>query len=131
MLFRRSFTLTCMAALLGAAMLSGCAGLAPAADSPIDRRVTVLLPVDALLLGEQHDASEHQVIERETVEALAGRGQLATLAIEMAEQGNSTAHLPADASEAQVQAALSWDDKGWPWAAYGPAVMAAVRAGVP
>ena len=120
-----------MAALLGASMLSGCTGLAPAADAPTDRRVTVLLPVDALLLGEQHDASEHQVIERETVDALAGRGRLAALAIEMAEEGNSTAHLPADASESQVQAALSWDDKGWPWAAYGPAVMAAVRAGVP
>ena len=26
---------------------------------------------------------------------------------------------------------LAWDDAGWPWAAYGPAVMAAVRAGVP
>ncbi|MDM0078309.1 ChaN family lipoprotein [Variovorax sp. J2P1-59] len=129
MLFRRAFTLSCMAPLLGAAMLSGCA--APTADSPIDRRVAVLLPVDALLLGEQHDASEHQVIERETVQALAGRGRLAALAIEMAEEGNSTAHLPADASEAQVQAALSWNDKGWPWAAYGPVVMAAVRAGVP
>ncbi|WP_286617268.1 ChaN family lipoprotein [Variovorax sp. J22R115] len=120
-----------MAPLLGIAMLSGCTGFAPAANAPTDRRVAVLLPVDALLLGEQHDASEHQVIEREAVEALAERGRLAALAIEMAEEGNSTAHLPRDASEAQVQAALSWNDKGWSWAAYGPAVMAAVRAGVP
>ena len=52
-------------------------------------------------------------------------------AIEMAEEGNSTAHLAADATEAQVQTALSWNDKAWPWAAYGPVVMAAVRAGVP
>ncbi|MDM0106740.1 ChaN family lipoprotein [Variovorax sp. J22R24] len=131
MFFRRSFALSCMAPLLGAAMLSGCTGFAPAADAPIDRRVATLLPADALLLGEQHDASEHQVIERETVLALAGRGRLAAVAIEMAEEGNSTAHLPTDASEAQVQAALSWNDKGWPWAAYGPVVMAAVRAGVP
>jgi len=29
-----------------------------------------------------------------------------------------------------VQSALNWNDKGWPWKAYGPVVMAAVRAGV-
>lgn len=89
------------------------------------------MPADVLLLGEQHDAAEHQQIERETVEALVQRGRLATVAIEMAEEGNSTAHLPSDATETQVQTALSWNDKGWPWAAYGPVVMAAVRAGVP
>ncbi len=49
----------------------------------------------------------------------------------MAEEGSSTAHLDRTATEAQVQTALSWNDKGWPWSAYGPAVMAAVRAGVP
>ncbi len=90
-----------------------------------------LLPADALLLGEQHDAAEHQAIALETVEALAARGRLAALAIEMAEEGNGTAHLPATATESQVQAALSWNDKAWPWSAYGPAVMAAVHAGVP
>ncbi|MEJ7686591.1 MAG: ChaN family lipoprotein [Variovorax sp.] len=90
-----------------------------------------LLPADALLLGEQHDAPEHQAIALQTVEALAASGRLAALAIEMAEEGNATAHLPATATDAQVQAALSWDDKAWPWSAYGPAVMAAVRAGVP
>lgn len=128
---RRSSTLSCLASTLGVAIIAGCTGLVPAADAPIDRRVAVLLPVDALLVGEQHDAAEHQVIERETVEALAARGRLAAVAIEMAEEGNSTAHLPADATEAQVQTALSWNDKGWPWAAYGPVVMAAVRVGVP
>ena len=34
-------------------------------------------------------------------------------------------------SEAAVQQALSWNDRAWPWANYGPAIMAAVRAGVP
>ncbi|MGJ7510442.1 ChaN family lipoprotein [Variovorax sp. GT1P44] len=124
-------TLYCLALTLGAALISGCTALVPTADAPVDRRVAALLPVDALLVGEQHDASEHQVIERETVQALATRGKLAAVAIEMAEEGNSTAHLPADATEAQVQTALSWNDKGWPWADYGPVVMAAVRAGVP
>ncbi len=84
-----------------------------------------------MLLGEQHDAAEHHVIERETVEALVARGQLAALALEMAEEGRSTARVAATASEPQVQAALDWNDKAWPWNSYGPAVMAAVRAGVP
>jgi len=84
-----------------------------------------------LLVGEQHDAAEHQVIERQVVEALAVRKQLAALAIEMAESGNSTAHLAASANADQVQAALSWNEQAWPWKAYGPVVMAAVQAGVP
>ncbi|MGJ7492841.1 ChaN family lipoprotein [Variovorax sp. ZT4R33] len=111
--------------------LAGCGVFPPSADAPAARRVSALLPADAVLLGEQHDAAEHHAIERETVEALAARGRLAAVALEMAEEGNATGHLPADATEAQVQTALSWNDKAWPWAHYGPAVMAAVRAGVP
>jgi uncharacterized iron-regulated protein len=124
--------------LFAAAALAGCSAFsslsasgADAPDAPVARRVAALQPVDALLLGEQHDAPEHHVIERETVEALAARGHLAALALEMAEEGRSTAQLAPTATEAQVQAALDWSDKVWPWASYGPAVMAAVRAGVP
>ncbi|MDH6170408.1 putative iron-regulated protein [Variovorax boronicumulans] len=120
--------------LLAAAALTACSPsrlFPPGPDAPVARRVSALLPVDALLLGEQHDAPEHHAIERETVEALVARGQLAALALEMAEEGRSTAQLAPAASEAQVQTALGWSDKAWPWANYGPAVMAAVRAGVP
>jgi uncharacterized iron-regulated protein len=49
----------------------------------------------------------------------------------MAERGTSTAGLPASASETEVQQALHWNTEGWPWPRYRPAVMAAVRAGVP
>jgi uncharacterized iron-regulated protein len=92
--------------------------------------VAALLPADAILLGEQHDAPGHQEVHRQVVQALAARNVLAALAIEMAEQGHSTAGLPRGASEASVKAALAWDDDGWPWSSYAPAVMAAVRAGV-
>lgn len=109
-------------------LLNGCAGTPPdALRQQLDR----LLPADALLLGEQHDAPDHQRIAREVVQQLAARGQLAALALEMAEQGRSTAALARDAGEAEVRAALQWDAAAWPWAAYGPSVMAAVRAGVP
>ena len=49
----------------------------------------------------------------------------------MTERGHSTAGLPRDASHAQVRQTLAWADAGWPWAHYGPVVMAAVREGVP
>ena len=114
-------------ALLGAA---GCATPAPlGADG--QARLATLLPADVLLLGEQHDAPAHQQLQRQTVQWLAARGALAALALEMAEQGRSTAGLPRDASEADVQHALAWRDAGWPWQTYRPVVMAAVRAGVP
>lgn len=87
--------------------------------------------VDVLLLGEQHDAPEHQRLHLQTVQALAERGRLSTLALEMTEQGHSTAGLPRSADEAAVRQALGWNEQAWPWGPYGPAIMAAVRAGVP
>jgi uncharacterized iron-regulated protein len=117
-------------AALTLAVLAGCAspGATPAA---VQARVDGLREADAVLLGEQHDAPDHQRIHREVVQALAARGSLAALALEMAPQGGSTRGLQPDASEAAVQAALRWDDASWPWAPYAAAVMAAVRAGVP
>lgn len=112
-------------ALFTAALLAGCA------MAPTPPGVDALLPVDALLLGEQHDAAAHQQRHLETVRSLAQRRRLAALALEMAERGTSTAGLPTEAGEEQVRTALRWNEKGWPWRAYGPSVMAAVRAGVP
>src|SRR5690349_16254354 len=79
--------------LLAAAVLAGCSIFPPGPDAPVARRAAALLPADALILGEQHDAAEHQAIERETVEALANQGKLAALLLEMAEEGSSTARL--------------------------------------
>lgn len=65
------------------------------------------------------------------MEALASAGRLAGLALEMAEEGRSTAGLPRHASAALVREALGWDDRAWPWERYEGAVMVAVRAGAP
>lgn len=108
---------------------AGCA--VTAAEPDPASRLNTLLPADAILLGEQHDAPEHQRIHREVIDALAARGALAALALEMAPQGGSTAGLDRTATEAEVQTALRWGTSSWSWASYGPAVMAAVRAGVP
>lgn len=94
-----------------------------------------LLPTPLLLLGEQHDAPEHQALQRDTLRQLIRNGQAGALVLEMAERGRSTRGLPRDTSEARVREALDWRDDlnagAWSWATYGPLVMEAVRAGVP
>jgi uncharacterized iron-regulated protein len=112
---RRSLTL----ALL---LRAGCAAPPPLPD---------VGDVQALLIGEQHDAAAQPALQERWVRTLAARGRLRALALELAERGASTAGLPATASEAQVRDALRWDAAGWPWERYRPAIMAAVRAGVP
>lgn len=94
-------------------------------------RLAPLLPADVLLVGEQHDADAHHDLEQQIVSSLASRGLLAAVALEMAEVGVSTAQLKPSSTQEQARKALKWDDKAWPWTAYGPAVMTAVRAGVP
>ena len=82
----------------------------PPTDPAPDPRLTQLrqlLPADALLLGEQHDAPAHQRIHQQVVQVLAAQGQLAALVLEMANQGGSTRGLPAQATEADIQAACA------------------------
>jgi uncharacterized iron-regulated protein len=105
--------------------------LFPEAPNDITVRTDALLPADVILLGEQHDAAEHQHIHQHVVARLAVDGKLGALALEMAEAGRSTAALKSNSTQLQVQEALGWNSKSWPWAAYGPAVMVAVKAGVP
>src|SRR5437764_6534345 len=100
--------------LAAAALLAGCASPVPLPGAS----------ADALLLGEQHDATAHPDLHQRWVASLARQGQLAAVALEMADRGATTAGLPRDASEAQVQDALHWDPQGWPWPRYAPAVMA-------
>jgi uncharacterized iron-regulated protein len=114
-----------MRALLAALplLLAACAALSPVPETR---------GVDAVLLGEQHDADAHPGIQQRWVSTLAQRGELGAVTLEMAESGTSTAGLPRSASDAQVREALRWGQgSGWPWERYGPAIMAAVRAGVP
>lgn len=128
--FRFWFSTLVLASLLA---LSGCAHWqgTKAPQAPWPDRLQTLLPADVLLLGEQHDAADHQRLQREAVLWLAARNQLAALVLEMAERGHTTIGLTPSATEADVQKALGWNDKAWPWKAYGPVVMAAVNAGVP
>lgn len=133
----------CAALLCTAAFAGGCASRPVAPERPIFQppqgegsaataaRLDALLPADVLLLGEQHDVAAHQQIAQQVIALLAARGLLAAVALEMADAGVSTATLQPSASAAQTRDALRWNNHGWPWQAYGPAVMTAVRAGVP
>jgi uncharacterized iron-regulated protein len=118
-----------LAVAAAAVILSACAG-APSSP-PQPERPASIAGVDVLLLGEQHDAAGHARTHEQWVTTLAQQGRLAALALEMTEQGLSTATLQPTASEQQVQLALRWNLAGWSWPRYAPAVMAAVRAGVP
>ena len=121
----RRFTVALMALTIGA-----CSAM-PLATADLQG----LLPTPLLLVGEQHDAPEHQALQRDTVHQLAARGELGALVLEMVEQGRDTRHLPPDATEAQVREALDWTAErntgAWPWAVYGPTILSAVRAGAP
>lgn len=120
---------TAVALALGLSLLVACAHRPPTTVPALLDRV---LPAPVLLLGEQHDAAEHQALQRDVVLALARRDRLGAVVMEMIEQGRSTQGLPSDADEARVREALGWADQGgWPWPVYGPVVMAAVRSGVP
>ena len=113
--------------------LPGCALQPPStpADSAWQAELERWPASDALLLGEQHDAPEHQRWEADSVRWLAERGRLAALVIEMAEAGTGTDGPPPDANAAQVYAALRWNEAAWPWERYRAVIMAAVAAGVP
>ena len=113
--------------------LPGCALQPPStpADSAWQAELERWPASDALLLGEQHDAPEHQRWEADSVRWLAEHGRLAALVIEMAEAGTGTDGLPPDANAAQVYAALRWNEAAWPWERYRAVIMAAVAAGVP
>jgi uncharacterized iron-regulated protein len=111
--------------------LNGCASTPDAGPRALPLRLNDLGPMDGLLLGEQHDAPEHQRIHRAVLQVLLQWEALAAVVLEMADIGHSTRGLNAQSSPQQVQVALDWRDSAWPWSAYGPAVMEAVRAGVP
>lgn len=134
-IFIRKYVIAIM--VLTAALVSGCANRPTLAINsealPKDWPLQLALAhqPDVLLLGEQHDAPEHQQWEHATVTQWAEKHKLAAVVLEMADAGRSTQGMPSNATESDVQAALAWNDKGWPWQHYGPAVMAAVQAGVP
>lgn len=94
-------------------------------------QIASLPNAELILLGEQHDAPEHQELARLSVEVLASKQVLSALVLEMADAGVSTEGMPTQSNEDAVRERLKWNEAGWPWSRYGLLVMQAVRAGVP
>lgn len=119
------------ALLLGAA--GGCANLAQPPGTLSASQISTLdaLNSGALLLGEQHDATQHQQLHASVIAHLIRQQRLAAVVIEMASSHGETTHLDSNASEPSVQDALGWTEQAWPWEQYGPAIMQAVRAHIP
>lgn len=121
-----------MRSALAVVVLTLVVGCTSAPPLPADLARDIDQPaLDLLLLGEQHDAPDHQAIHLRVINMLAARQRLAAVGLEMAEQGTSTASLPRTANEAAVRGALRWEEGAWPWETYRGPVMAAVAAGVP
>ena len=115
--------------------LGACTSTAPAgsesASAHFSRSTLLALPrAQALLIGEQHDATDHPSIHQQVVDALISAASLEALVIEMSELGSTTLELARDASELEVQQRLKWNERAWNWSRYGPAIMTAVRAGI-
>jgi len=94
-------------------------------------QVKTLPTSELLLLGEQHDALEHQELARLSVQSLASKQKLSALLLEMVDDGQNTKGIPIDSTESDVRERLQWNDAGWSWSNYGPIIMQAVRQGVP
>jgi uncharacterized iron-regulated protein len=118
-----------MRLLSGAALLIFVTSVWPQEDWR--SQVTYLPLSELVLLGEQHDAPEHQELTRLSIQSLASKQQLSALLLEMVDDGLNTEGMAMESSESEVRERLQWVDAGWPWSRYGPIVMQAVRVGVP
>jgi uncharacterized iron-regulated protein len=125
---RQTVTHLLLCAMLGCTLtITGCAQRGNPAQNLSQR----WMQASYWLLGERHDAAEHQQLAAENIQTLAQSGRLRAVVLEMAELGHSTEGLAPNAQEGMVRAALRWDEAGWPWATYSAPIMTAVRAGVP
>ena len=120
--------------VLAAAALVGCASTSGTLQKQLTpQQIQTLdgLEASVLMLGEQHDASDHQHLHALVIEHLLTQQRLAAVVIEMATSDGQTTVLDSGATEQSVQLALGWDNNAWPWVAYAPAIMQAVAANVP
>lgn len=79
-----------------------------------------------LILGEQHDHPEHHRIQTDWINALADRGRLGAVALEMADANQQPLLDQALGKGKTISAeALNWQP-GWPWSLYGEVVTTAL-----
>lgn len=94
--------------------------LSPAWGQSHWRSQVLTLPASpVVLLGEQHDASEHQELAKLNLALLMRSHRLSALALEMADEGLSTRDIDPQADEATVRNVLKWNECGYERCAMG------------
>lgn len=97
--------------------------------------LAVLQESRVAILGEKHDNPDHHALQRETLAALYGSGNLGVVSFEMLDSSQTAALNTLAgvdlASEELVKSHLQWDEEGWQWDFYGPLILDTARAGVP
>lgn len=137
------------AALLGAALLAGCAHDLVGRDHPLagrvwDVRAAAFVAADEvyqraatarhIILGETHDNPEHHRLQRVALEAIAARGARRVLAMEQFDAEHQEAIDAARAKGADIETladAGRFDRAGWDWPLYRPLVEFALERGWP
>mgnify|MGYP001570361948 CR=1 FL=1 len=137
------------AALLGAALLAGCAHDLVGRDHPLagrvwDVRAAAFVSADEVyrravtarpvILGEVHDNPEHHRLQRSALEALAQHGGPRALAMEQFDAEHQEAIDAARAKGADIETladAGRFDRAGWDWPAYRRLVEFALERGWP
>jgi uncharacterized iron-regulated protein len=152
---RHPLTIAASLIIAGAMQIAGCAGTAwesgfgrdhpltgriwdVAAAEFIDRQTLIsrLAGADFILLGEQHENSDHHRLQAGVLRSLLAAGRMPAVAFEMFTVDDAPAiehHLrkaPGDA--AGLGDAVNWNRRGWPdWRVYQPIAEAALSAQLP
>ena len=88
-----------------------------------------LASAEVILIGEKHDNPDHHVLEQRILGALSE--QSTDVVLEMLDDSQSTllAAVDREVKGSHLKHILQWNDKGWPWDAYGPLVEQALSNG--
>lgn len=98
-----------------------------------DDLLALLQQAPVVLLGEKHDNPDHHHLRLALLDELLLPAEKSLMVLEMMGRGQQ-AHIDAladvqDLAVAELPERLAWDDQGWPWQFYGPAVTLALQRG--
>lgn len=101
---------------------------------PRDELQALLQQNPLLLLGEKHDNPDHHQLRLSLLDSLLSAAGPSLIVMEMMQRGQqpriaALADSTLDTDLSALAERLAWDDEGWPWQFYGPAVALALQRG--
>lgn len=92
---------------------------------------SVLRKAPAVLVGEKHDNPDHHQIESAILEEVISPSPKHVVIFEMLDDSQQSGidSLAGDDAELLVKEKLVWNEKGWPWADYGPLIRQSLQSG--